>query len=218
MEVVEPTAVIVFPQQLDATIGVYMLQMVEEAARISHASEDRKTADSWKRFIETVVLQHGDWSVTEHMVVSVDIIADRGITHEIVRHRIAAYTQSSTRFIRSAQGIRVIVPGDVKAEDRDEWLADLATAESVYLKWLNRGYAPQIARSHLPHATAAKIRCTYNLRTWRHFFLMRTSLEAHPQMREVTIPLLALFKQHLPLLFDDIQPNQRQAQNMRLPR
>jgi thymidylate synthase (FAD) len=83
---------------------------------------------------------------------------------------------------------------------------------------IRQGVAPQIARSVFPNALASKLVVTYNLRSWRHFFLMRTSKEAHPQMKEVTIPLLAEFKEMVPLLYDDIEPNQRQIENMRRPR
>src|SRR6185312_14486891 len=75
------------------------LPIIEAAGRISHRSEEAQTSESWDRFIRTVVIQHGDWSIVEHVSVSVDMLVDRGITHEIVRHRLFSYTQESTRFV-----------------------------------------------------------------------------------------------------------------------
>src|SRR5580693_3290436 len=80
-------------------MGTLLLKHIEWCARISHRSEDAVTNDSWKRIIQAVVLDHGDWSVVEHASVSVDAYVDRGITHEWVRHRLFSYTQESTRFV-----------------------------------------------------------------------------------------------------------------------
>jgi thymidylate synthase (FAD) len=76
-------------------------------------------------------------------------------------------------------------------------------------------WRPQEARSVFPNALASRLITTGNLRNWRHFFIMRTTAEAHPQMRQVTIPLLAQFKSLFPLLFDDIEPNAKQSESMR---
>jgi thymidylate synthase (FAD) len=225
------------------------LGRIEQAARVSHGSEDAQTADSAERFIRAVVLQHGDWSVVEHVSASVEFLVDRGITHEIVRHRIASYTQSSTRFINYAKkmpptfiypkpevvcarckaGEEVITSNmyqrgydeefihlsDYKLCDCDQtWLVAIAGAEDAYKQLLSQGWRPQEARSVFPNALASKIIMTCNLRSWRHFFLMRTSKEAHPQMRQVTIPLLAEFQRLVPVLYEDIVPESRQVDNI----
>jgi thymidylate synthase (FAD) len=175
-----------------------------------------------------VVLQHGDWSVVEHASVSVDFYVDRGITHEMVRHRLFAFTQESTRFVnyekkmppsfiqpelsddarRAGNGERV------ELSPLEEWGHAINTAERAYKRLIAAGVAPQIARSVFPNALASRIVVTGNLRNWRHFFLMRTSKEAHPQMREVTIPLLAEFKSKIPILYEDIEPLATQRQNL----
>lgn len=211
-------------------LGIKALRQVEYFARISHRSEEALTEDSWERLLSTVVLQHGDWSVTEHINVSVEAYVDRGITHEIVRHRIGAYTQESTRFVNYAkkmmpnfiqpEGISYEAPLAGNGEQTalsplQVWRHAISTAETCYKRLVESGVAPQIARSVFPNALASKIIMTYNLRSWRHFFLMRTSKEAHPQMRQVTIPLLEEFKQAIPLLYADIEPLARQADNMR---
>lgn len=201
--------------------GIGCIRMIEGMARISHRTEGKQTRDSWQRFIQAVVLDHGDWSVTEHAYATVQFHVNRGITHEIVRHRLFGFTQESTRFVNySKLGFEAVyIPSvAVKSEDLDEWKADLTGADAVYQKWLRRGYAPQIARDHLPNALGSMIAVTGNLRNWRHAMLMRTSKETHEDFRAVTIPLLADLKRLIPLLYDDIEPMARQIDNLRKAR
>lgn len=199
----------------DRTLGIKKLRRVERAARISHRSEDRQTMDSWDRFLRSVVLQHGDWSVTEHEKVSVDILVDRGITHELVRHRIASYTQESTRFVNPIKKdgeCKFIMPCTFETDAQGGiWTTAMANAEKDYMRLLEAGCAPQIARSVLPNALASRIIVTMNLRGWRHFLIMRTTRQAHPQMRQVTLPLLQEFQACVPILYEDIEPMQDQA-------
>jgi thymidylate synthase (FAD) len=236
------------PELLTGALG-----RIEYAARISHGSEDAQTADSAERFIHAVVLRHGDWSVVEHVNASVEFMVDRGITHELVRHRIASYTQSSTRFINYAKKLppTFIYPkpevecewclrGDEPAARgtsltqthcepwmhhsethpftpcpyEPSWLCAIQSCEDEYRNLLDLKWRPQEARSVFPNALSSKIMVTMNLRTWRHFFLMRTSKEAHPQMRQVTIPLLAEFQRLVPVLYEDIVPKGRQVDNI----
>jgi len=200
--------------------GIELLQRVEEYGRVSHRSEDRQTSDSWKPFISAVVLQHGDWSITEHVSVTVEALVDRGITHEWVRHRLGAYTQESTRFVnysKPGHEAQFIKPLGVNATETF-WQGAIEHAEASYQAMIHEHIPPQLARSVFPNALASKLIVTYNLRNWRHFFLMRTSKESHPQMRQVTIPLLKEFQETIPLLYDDIIPESRQIENMRMPR
>jgi len=231
MEIVEPYAKMYdiatmegrYPHQLQVTkenFGIPMLQAVELIARVSHRSEDSVTKDSWDKFIRSVVLQHGDWSVTEHCVVTVEAYVDRGITHEWVRHRLGAYTQESTRFVNYTKkiGLKFIKPEGLSEIAELEWFDHTRFSEEGYNSLIGLSVTPQIARSVLPNALASKLIVTYNLRMWRHFFLMRTTKEAHPQMRQVTIPLLEQFQSVIPILYEDIIPNARQVDNLRLPR
>ena len=200
--------------------GILLLKRVEYFGRISHRSEDAQTEDSWERFITSVVLGHGDYSILEHASVTVDAIVDRGITHEWCRHRIGAYTQESTRFVNYEKKMppSFIMPPGIAGDETSVWSDAIAYAEGTYKALLARGYAPQIARSVLPNALASRIIVTYNLRSWRHFFLMRTSKETHPQFREVTMPLLAEFQNTIPLLYADIVPLAKQSENLRKAR
>ena len=252
MKIVKPYAKIMEPELLAGALA-----HIEYAARASHRSEDGQTDESAERFIRAVVLQHGDWSVVEHVSASVEFLVDRGITHEIVRHRIASYTQESTRFVYYAKkmapsfvypkpevecewclaGIEPlrsngnVIAGELwrhyqptptslvgpllgVCQYSDSWLNSISQCEKSYRSLLDDKWRPQEARSVFPNALASKIIVTMNLRTWRHFFLMRTSKEAHPQMRQVTIPLLAEFQRLVPVLYEDIAPESRQVDNI----
>lgn len=210
--------------------GIEALRYIEWCGRISHRSEEKQDSDTWERFIKAVVIDHGDWSIVEHATASVDFLVDRGITHEIVRHRLFSFTQESTRFVNyekkmppsfiQPEGLSDEVERAANGEateisSRQAWKMAISTAEGAYRKMLAKGCAPQIARSVFPNALASRLVVTGNLRNWRHFFIMRTTKEAHPQMRQVTIPLLGAFKALIPILFDDIEPMARQAEGMK---
>lgn len=202
--------------------GIQMLRRIEYYARVSHASEDKMTFHSYDRFLRSVVLQHGDMSVIEHEKVTCEFLVDRGITHELVRHRIGSYTQESTRFVnyqKRGGEAKFICPFDVGTPAFNtmfaQWHDVMRECEISYMRLLEFGASPQVARSVLPNALASKIIVTYNLRSWRHFFIMRTSLEAHPQMRQVCDPLLREFQEKIPILYEDITPGERQADAMR---
>lgn len=210
---------------LTPELGIKLLKWIERNARISHKSEDFQTEDSWRRFIEAVVIQHGDWSVTEHAPVTTLFRVDRGVTHELVRHRLFSFTQESTRFVNGKKsypdGLEFIFPtNSVEHSDafRWSWMQAMNSAENEYFQMLEDGAKPQEARSVLPNALAATIAMTGNLRSWRHFLLMRTTRESHPDMRAITIPLLIDFKKCVPILFDDIAPGARQIENLGKPR
>lgn len=202
--------------------GIKLLQGIEYAARVSHRSEDKITQDSYDKFLRSVVLGHGDYSVIEHASVTVEAVVDRGITHEWVRHRLGAYTQESTRFVNYEKKMEPSFicppfncPDDV--EDKDVWEEHIQGCEQAYKDLIALGQTPQMARSVFPNALASKIIVTYNLRMWRHFFLLRTTKESHPQMKQVTIPLLKEFQEKIPILYEDIVPEERQINNMRMP-
>lgn len=209
-----------YPPDLDhftKGMGICLLKRIEWCARISHRSEDAVTEDSYDRFLRSVVLQHGDWSVTEHASVSVEFYVDRGITHEIVRHRLFAFTQESTRFVNYEKKIpaSVVCPFEQGSQEWKVWERYTHEAEAGYKQLIALNVAPQLARSLFPTCLASKLIVTGNLRNWRHFLLMRTTKEAHPQMREVTLPLLDQFQKNIPILYEDIEPLAKQADNLK---
>jgi thymidylate synthase (FAD) len=218
MRIIEPSFEILTPWgSLSEQAGIQLLQFIERMARISHRSEDKQTADSWKRFIQAVVLEHGDWSVVEHASLTVIFRVDRGVTHELVRHRLFSFTQESTRFVKYGKSeLEFIQPARIEEgghvySNIPTWQRAIAVSEQAYLELLRNGVRPQEARSVLPNALAATIAVTGNLRSWRWLLLARTTKETHPDFKRVTIPLLADFQKNIPLLFNDIVPEQKQS-------
>lgn len=188
-----------------------MLKRIERAIRKAYKSEGNITNTSYVDMIRKVI-KRGHESTLEHGIVSVTFITDRGVTHEMVRHRIAAYTQESTRFCNYSKDkfgneINVI---DIEQHLKNSlslpvWLRAMEFAERSYFEMLELGESPQIARAVLPNSLKTEIVATYNLREWRHFFKMRAAPPAHPQMRELTIPLLKDFQDFIPIVFDDLK-------------
>src|SRR5882672_1988450 len=144
MKSIEPSFQILRPEsQLD---GVQALMFIERMARISHRSEDRQTGDSWQRFIKFVVMDKGDWSVVEHASATVIFRVDRGITHELVRHRLFSFTQESTRFVNGRkaypEGLEFVTPsfvGDDPVVAQSSWKADMYHLEQCYFDQLDMG-------------------------------------------------------------------------------
>lgn len=193
----------VFEDELD---GEQILKKLERYGRTCYKSEDRITPDSARKFV-AMILKNGHESVLEHEKVTVRIICDRGVTHEIVRHRIAAYSQESTRYCNyRSRGIQVIEPIFFVGDNNKYqiWMNAMLACEEAYNSLIGAGASAQEARSVLPNSLKTEIVVTYNLREWRHFFRLRCSKKAHPQMREITVPLLGEFKQRIPVIFDDI--------------
>lgn len=147
-----------------------------------------------------------------HVAQSILITCDRGVSHEIVRHRIASYSQESTRYVNygKADSINIInIKQHLKnPESIHLWLEALRCAEMSYMKLLELGETPQIARSVLPNSTKTEVFMTTTLQYWHHFGVLRTAPAAHPQMREVAIPIIQEFQNRYPKLFDDIEIKQ----------
>ena len=195
------------PEELNE-MGV--LRRLEKAGRTCYKSEGNIGVDSASDFIRRIMAL-GHESILEHEKVTVRIVCDRGVTHEIVRHRIASYSQESTRYCnysgaRFGGVITVIQPcfWEENTKMYDLWFAAMEHAESIYLQLLKDGASPQEARSVLPNALKTEIVVTYNLREWRHFLRLRCSKKAHPQMREIACAILSVFKEKLSVIFGDI--------------
>lgn len=194
---------------LDELDGEKILEKIERIARVCYKSEDRITEGSARKFLSGI-LKSGHESVIEHEKITVRIVCDRGVTHEIVRHRIASYSQESTRYCNYSQEkfggeLTFIQPCFWKEGDRayQLWSETMEQIENSYMKMLEEGASPQEARSILPNSLKTEIVVTMNLREWRHFFKLRTSKRAHPQMREIALMMLKEFQKRIPVLFDD---------------
>jgi len=190
----------------DKIDGNTILKTIEKYGRVSHKSEGSITTDSAKKFLKKL-MDWGHESVLEHEKITVRIICDRGITHEIVRHRLAAYTQESTRYCNYSGEIKFIQPLFFKkgTKEYDLWYQSCKIAAESYTNLIQLGVTPEAARSVLPNSLKTEIIVTYNLREWRHVFKMRCQKAAHPQMREIMIPLLKEFQKQIPVIFEDFK-------------
>ena len=195
---------------IDSIDGIKIIKKIEKIGRVCYKSEGKITEDSAEKFISNII-ESGHESVIEHETISVRVICDRGVSHEIVRHRIASYSQESTRYCnysneKFGKELTVIKP-IFWTEDSIEykvWLEMMNEIEKKYNMLVDMGAKPQEARSILPNSLKTEIIMTMNLREWSHFFKLRMSLRAHPQMREIAIIILEKFKKEIPVFFDDI--------------
>ena len=195
--------------------GEEILKNIERAGRTCYKSEDKITADSARKFVAGIV-KSGHESVIEHEKITVRIICDRGVTHEIVRHRIASYSQESTRYCNYSADkfgneltfIRPFYWND-EPEKMEAWLCHMKLTEETYMQLIKLGASPQEARAILPNSLKTEIVVTMNIREWRHFFKVRCSPAAHPQMREIAIPILKKFQEIIPVVFDDIKVEEK---------
>ena len=182
------------------------LRQIEYYGRLSWKSEDKMTDTSAPRFVK-MLIDKGHESVIEHVSLTAKFVIDRGVSHELVRHRLASFTQESTRYCNyKTKGVVFIEPPGLNDTAAVLWYRAVGAAEATYLNMLALGVSPQIARSVLPNSLKTEIVVTANLREWRHIFKLRCAKAAHPQMREVMIPLLHQFQLAIPIIFDDIVP------------
>ena len=178
--------------------------VIELSGRICYKSESRITSDSAAKFIR-MLLDRGHESVIEHASATLHIITDRGVSHELVRHRIASYSQESTRYCNygKANEITVIEPPGLDAHRRSEWYGVCEECEAVYMLLVDCQVPPQIARSVLPTCLKTELVATCNFREWRHFLRLRTAKAAHPQMRELAWMIAGELVRIAPTVFSD---------------
>ena len=182
---------------------------IESAGRTCYKSEDKLTDSSAARFAEQMTTT-GHHAMIEHASASLRIITDRGISHEIVRHRLASYAQESTRYCNYAKDkfdnqITVIFPpGMAESPHYEVWRDACDLAESSYLSMIHHGVKPEIARSVLPTCLKTEIVMTANFREWRHFIQLRGSKAAHPQIRSIARDCLNLLMGYAPNVFGDL--------------
>ena len=194
--------------------GVALMKNIERAKRVCYKSEDKITDESYKDAVRDLIARGHD-AMLEHGSISVIVTADRGVLNEIVRHRIASYAQSSTRYCNFSKDkfggeISVIRPFFFPEGSAAyyEWYDSCLAAEKAYMELLSIGRSPEEARSVLPLSLASEIVITMNPRGWRHFFKLRASLKRgkpHPQMLEIAVPMLKAFQEKWPELFDDLE-------------
>lgn len=210
MKIIEPS--VELAEDFDA---VAVMRKIERAGRVCYKSEANITDDSAEKFIRGII-KRGHESVIEHASVSFKIVCDRGVTHELVRHRIASYSQESTRYCDYGAGkfggeLTFIKPcfWDDDDENFQLWLSTMELLEKNYLAMRANGAKPEEARSILPNSLKTEIFVTMNLREWRHFLRLRTDTKAHPQMRQVALKIFDILNEKLPAIFGDIEIKER---------
>jgi len=229
VKIVDPSA-----ELIECTGGSYgaMLELIGLAAVNCYKEESAlDEAGSYERVCKSII-RRGHESVLEHASITVRIICDRGVSHELVRHRIGAYSQESTRYCNYSSGkfggeITVIKPswlgdgvyslsGAFKDEEYVQYHTDLAWLEAMqysertYNFLIKSGWKPEQARTVLPNSLKTEIIVTFNIRQWRWVLSQRTSQNprAHPQMREIMDIVHAKLKQEFPIFFTEL-PNKK---------
>lgn len=214
MRIVQPSATL-------ESITPDALKLVERCGRTAYKSEDKITDDSAPAFV-AMLIKRGHESVLEHASATIRFVCDRGVSHELVRHRLCAFTQESTRYCDYGDGggIAVVEPhndqgiplwpssSDMSRDTgglgrRDRWSTGIAEACDTYRKLRAVDVAPQHARAVLPTCLKTEIVCTANLREWRHIFCLRLAPAAHPMMRYVMRLALAELVGAVPVVFDE---------------
>lgn len=222
MKIVNPSYTILRPCALDAVARKDALHAIADAARTCYKSTGTDDAT-----LVAQLVRSGHEAMLEHYSISVRFVVDRGVSHEIVRHRMASYAQESTRYCNYSKGkfdgqISVICPEELKRPKEFDsaqigrnfvWTAACEEAETRYLQLVDQyGVPPELARSVLPHALATEIVMSANLREWRHFLALRavgTTGKPHPQIRQVALPLLHELADWLPEVFADLDKRTR---------
>ena len=213
MKIIKPNFEIPFEDLTNPSYTEMVMRKLETIGRTCYKSESDITPESSGKFVRTLI-KNGHEAMLEHVSISVKFTVDRGISHELVRHRMASFAQESTRYCNYSKSkfgeeITVIKPEFYQehSEEYDLWKASMEDSEHHYFQLLNAGSAPQEARSVLPNSLKTEIWMTCNLREWRHVLKLRavgTTGKPHPQMVEVMMPLLNHFKEYLPDVFYDI--------------
>ena len=216
MKIVDASYEIMFIDLNDPQVVKDIYNRIETIGRVCYKSEASK--DGSEEFIKRLI-KRGHEAMLEHASLTVKFTVDRGISHEIVRHRLASFAQESTRFCNYGKDkfgneVTVIKPIFLKDKPEDDreyrhWYCTCKLAEFSYFGMLDEGATPQEARSVLPNSLKTEVVMTANIREWRHFLKLRaagTTGKPHPQMLEVTVPLLNELRTKLPALFEDIVP------------
>lgn len=209
MKIIEPSVELINPVPYEVALNT-----IEIAGRTCYQSEDKMTDNSAEGFIRRII-QRGHESVLEHVSVTARFICDRGVSHEIVRHRIGAYSQESTRYCNYSDGkfggeIAVIEPCFVEYGTGSYvvWKDACEMAEAYYMRLMNgntKHLTPQEARAVLPNSLKTTLIVTYNIREWRHFFRLRCDPAAHPQTKQVANMARELLTERYPVFFEDLE-------------
>lgn len=206
MKIIQPSAEFITPIDSD-----YIFKTLETIGRTAYQSFDKDPDGSKAKEFVINIIDRGHESVIEHISLTAKFIVDRGVSHELVRHRIASFTQESTRYCNYANDkfgnelTFIDIRPFMTKEEADLWEDSMFIAEKDYTYLIDHGCSPQIARSVLPNSLKTEVIMTANLREWRHFFKLRCSKAAHPQMQQVANMLLnEVMESDIHIIFKDI--------------
>lgn len=189
-----------------AESGVDILKKIERIGRTAYKSEDKITETSSENFVKGLI-KSGHHSVIEHHNITVKFITNRGVTHELVRHRLCAFTQESTRYVKYSDNMNFILPVwyDKTNDIQKYWFEhSCKISEDYYTYLIENKWKAQQAREVLPNSLKTEIVVTTNLREWRHIFNLRCAPDAHPQIRELMKFALIEFYKFIPCVFEDL--------------
>lgn len=210
MRIVKPEIEIMHPCK--QITGTDILKHIELCGRVCYKSEGRIAEGSAEKFVAALI-RRGHESVLEHYSITVRIICDRATANQLVRHRIASYSQESTRYCNYAsdrfeRDISVIMPDEIASSETARWIWTRAMrrSEMEYKRLLKEeGIKPEVARGVLPHDLKTEVVATMNLREWRHVLKLRTSPGAQDAIKRIMHQVLSEFKAFLPAVFDDLE-------------
>lgn len=206
MKIIEPS------YEVLTSVFISDLRKIEEIGRTCYKSDAKSDLLRTYKFLNDLIVR-GHESVLEHSMITVRFICDRGVSHELVRHRLASFTQESTRYCNYSKDkfgseITVIKPYFFDEKEKqpafEAWKAACEASEKAYFELLSYGSSAQEARSVLPNSLKTEIIVTANIREWRKILKLRAAKNAHPQMRELMRPLLKDFYCTIPIVFNDI--------------
>jgi len=200
MVIVEPSV-----KLLEST--PFPIQLIAKAARVCYQSQEHSSRPDEE--MVRMILKNGHESVIEHASATIAIVCDRGVTHEIVRHRLCSYSQESTRYCNYSSKkfgaeIKVIQPPDLHGKTLEIWKQTVLACEIAYIELIANGVKPQIARAILPNCLKTEIVMTCNFREWRHFLKLRCAPAAHPQMQEIANMVRVVLQECCPIVFEEL--------------
>jgi thymidylate synthase (FAD) len=180
-------------------------KIIELAARTCYKSQDKITETSGKVMIKSL-LNREHLAMIEFADATVRFITDRGVTHELVRHRLCSFAQESTRYVNyNRKEMQFICPVDFydswSVAQQHVWTQACEQAQQHYKFLIDSGLKPQDARAVLPNCIKTEIVVKANFREWLHIFKLRTSKQAHPQIRSLMLDCQQQFAQHCPTVF-----------------
>jgi thymidylate synthase (FAD) len=197
MKLVKQSATLINGVQYDT-----ILHHIEHCGRVAYKSENKITPETAEPFIKNII-KRGHESVLEHFSFTFKIVTDRAIANELVRHRLASYTQESTRYVKYNE-LEVIAQDFDTKEDFEIWYCHCCACEYGYKQMILRGVKPQMARSVLPLSLKTELFMTANIREWRHIFKLRIHPAAHPLMSSLMRMCWKKLVDNYPIFFDDI--------------